>query len=101
MGVVLGFSMGLLLADAEVGDSWRKMCLVGMIFPVTMIFLTVGVLPETPRWFVLNGLDDDAREVLADIYPQGTIRVHVRCSGKAKLRLASDLTVCDLFLERF
>lgn len=69
-GVVLGFSVGLLLSGGEIGKSWRQMCMMGMVFPVAMMFLTVGILPETPRWCVLNGLDDDAREVLADIYPK-------------------------------
>ncbi|CAB9501468.1 Facilitated trehalose transporter Tret1 [Seminavis robusta] len=69
VGVVLGFSTGLLFDGMPDGDAWRAMCMLGLIFPVTIMFLTVGILPETPRWFVLNGLDNDARLVLQDIYP--------------------------------
>ena len=72
VGIVLGFATGLLFADMSDSDSWRTMCLLGMIFPISVMFLTVGILPETPRWFVLNGQDNDARLVLEDIYPKGT-----------------------------
>jgi len=71
IGVTLGFSMGLLFSDHELGDGWRKMCLVGLIFPIAMLFIVAGILPESPRWFVLNGHDAEAREVLQDIYPKG------------------------------
>ena len=71
IGVVVGFSMGLVFSDMEPGHAWRRMCLVGMVFPITLMFLTVGILPETPRWFVLNHQEVDARLVLKDIYPKG------------------------------
>jgi len=76
-GVVLGFAVGWLLADAGLSDGWRQMCLLGTIFPVVMILLVVSVLPETPRWSVLNGLDDEAREVLLDIYPKGMLLLFI------------------------
>ena len=72
VGTVLGFSTGLLFDDYPPGDAWRAMCLLGMTFPLTTIILTIGILPETPRWFVLKKKDDDARMVLQDIYPEGT-----------------------------
>jgi len=33
-----------------------------------LLFLVIGRLPESPRWFIFHGKGDDAREALIDIY---------------------------------
>jgi MFS transporter, SP family, sugar:H+ symporter len=59
-GILVAYIVNALLADAEV---WRWM--LGLAF-VPSVVLLVGMIfmPETPRWLVSRGRDDDAREVL-------------------------------------
>jgi len=71
VGCLLGFSTGHLFSSLPVDERWRAMCLLGTSFPVVMIILTATVLPETPRWLVLKGQDDEAAQVLQKIYPLG------------------------------
>lgn len=95
VGILLGFSTGLLFENHEGGDTWRAMCLLGMVFPVAVMFVTVGILPETPRWYVLNGADNDARLVLKDIYPKGfnvDLVIHDIKEALERERLAEEST---------
>jgi MFS family permease len=48
IGIVLGFSAGLILGD----NSWQYMFLLGRILPTIMIVLVVYIMPETPRWLI-------------------------------------------------
>lgn len=68
-GIVMGFSMGIFFANIEAGFQWRIMLSMGMILPCCMIFLVLNIMPESPRWFVSKGRDDDAKVVLKQIYP--------------------------------
>lgn len=71
VGIVLGFSSNLLLAGMDYGAQWRVMLLLGCIMPVVMTLTVFTIMPETPRWLVANGRFDEARTVLANIYPSG------------------------------
>lgn len=73
VGIVAGYAAGLLFSGFTPGESWRLICMLGLVGPFLIFFVVVGILPETPRWFVLNGRDEEARQVLTDIYPEGKI----------------------------
>lgn len=61
--------MGLFLADLNIGLQWRLMFLFGAILPCVMIFLVLKVMPESPRWFVAQNQDENAKHVLSQVYP--------------------------------
>ncbi|KAL7560646.1 hypothetical protein ACA910_001330 [Epithemia clementina (nom. ined.)] len=71
VGIVFGFTTGLFLGGLDDGAEWRVMFLLGCIMPVVMIILVFTVMPESPRWLVSKGQDDEAREILTKIYPSG------------------------------
>jgi hypothetical protein len=47
------------------------MFLLGGILPIVMIFLVHFVMPETPRWLLVNERETEARDILAKVYPDG------------------------------
>ena len=59
-GILVAYVVNALLADA---GAWRWM--LGLAF-IPSVVLLVGMyfMPETPRWLVSRGRDDDARDVL-------------------------------------
>jgi sugar porter (SP) family MFS transporter len=71
VGIVLGFSSGLVLAPMSDGKEWRVMFLSGAIMPVVMIVLVFTIMPESPRWLVSKNRPEEAREILQKVYPQG------------------------------
>ena len=72
IGIVFGFSTGLIFAPMSDNIEWRYMLAFGTILPMLMIvLLCTGVMPESPRWLVSNGRLNDARNVLQNIYPNG------------------------------
>lgn len=47
--------------------AWRTPIVVMQAYPV-LLFLVIGRLPESPRWFIFHGKDDDAKGALVEIY---------------------------------
>ncbi|KAL4908963.1 hypothetical protein BDW74DRAFT_174188 [Aspergillus multicolor] len=68
--LLVGFSMsnwinyGLAFADGPV--SWRFPLAFQLVF-IIMIYLVIPWLPESPRWLVMKGRDEEALEILSDI----------------------------------
>lgn len=60
-GIVIAATVNFLLADAE---AWRTMLGLGVI-PALVLLVGIFSQPETPRWLVKSGRDDEARAVLA------------------------------------
>jgi len=69
VGIVLGFTSGLVLAPLEPSREWRVMFLLGAVMPIIMIVLIFKVMPESPRWLVSKGFLDEAKLVLQQVYP--------------------------------
>jgi len=66
-GLVLGFVTGWLLYGRSLPGfaDWQLMFLVGAIFPfVVVVILLTGVVPESPRYYMITGREEDARRVL-------------------------------------
>ncbi len=59
-GILVAYAVNALLADA---GAWRWM--LGLAFiPSVVLLIGMYFMPETPRWLVSRGRDDDARDVL-------------------------------------
>jgi MFS transporter, SP family, sugar:H+ symporter len=59
-GILLAYIVNALLADSS---AWRLM--LGLAFvPSVVLLMGMFFMPETPRWLVSRGRDDEAREVL-------------------------------------
>lgn len=69
VGITLGFSSGLVFAGISDAVAWRLMFASGAIMPIILIILVEFVMPESPRWLVVNDKDAEAAKVLAQIYP--------------------------------
>lgn len=69
-GLNMAFGVNLLVTDT-LGKAnewaWRIPIVVMQIYPV-LLFLVIGRLPESPRWFIFHNKKDEAREALVDIY---------------------------------
>lgn len=66
-GQLLAFVVNALFATfVRVPHIWRYMLGFGMI-PATILFIGMQFLPESPRWLVMKGKEDQAREVLSKI----------------------------------
>lgn len=70
--VQLAITAGILIAYlvnyafTETGD-WRTMLALGAV-PGVALFAVMAILPESPRWLVLNHREDRARAVLARLH---------------------------------
>jgi sugar porter (SP) family MFS transporter len=71
VGIVFGFSTGIIFYGYEQDLQWRLMIYMGALLPVIMIALVLTVMPESPRWLVDMGRDEEAKEVLQKVYPIG------------------------------
>jgi sugar porter (SP) family MFS transporter len=71
VGIVLGFLSGIIFYGLNDNLEWRLMFAMGCILPICMIILSRTVMAESPRWLVSKGLDEEAKEVLKKIYPEG------------------------------
>ena len=65
LGILLATISGYVFGDKDTGsDAWRLMLGSAMI-PALLFFLLMYFIPETPRWLVKAGRDDEAMRVLA------------------------------------
>ncbi|KRK64651.1 sugar transport protein [Companilactobacillus tucceti DSM 20183] len=66
-GQLLAFVVNALFANfVNVPHIWRYMLGFGMI-PATALFIGMQFLPESPRWLVLKGRDEEALKILSTI----------------------------------
>lgn len=71
VGIVLGYSSGLVFHAVPANMAWRYMFGLGAVLPVVMIWLACCVMPESPRWLVQKGREEEAANVFMRIYPEG------------------------------
>jgi MFS family permease len=69
IGIVLGFTSGLVFYSLQDSVEWRVMIGMGGILPLVMIGLVYTVMPESPRWLVSKQREQEAKQVLSTIYP--------------------------------
>ena len=63
IGIVASYFSDLYFADEANPFSWRWMFYVG-VFPAIILFIGMFFLPETPRFLIGKGKDDEGKKVL-------------------------------------
>jgi MFS family permease len=75
LGIILGFTSGMLVGEMRDGMAWRSMFFIGSLLPIIMIFLATCVMVESPRWLVTKGRDEEAIPILRQIYGEGKSKI--------------------------
>lgn len=57
--------------------AWRTPIIVMQIYPA-LLFAGANLLPETPRWLVLNGEEDGAKKSIARVFGKDTVDDRIR-----------------------
>jgi sugar porter (SP) family MFS transporter len=65
-GIVIAYFVDYALAGA---DAWRWMLALSAV-PSLLVLLVLARLPDTPRWYVMQGRHDEARATLAVTDPE-------------------------------
>jgi MFS family permease len=66
--MAFGINLGVTIALGKWSQwAWRTPIIVMQVYPVLLMAL-IETLPESPRWFIFNDREDDAKEALDAIY---------------------------------
>lgn len=63
IGILIAYLVGFIFSSSA---SWRAMFLAGAV-PAIILLILYKFLPESPRWLMLKGREDEARGVFAKI----------------------------------
>ncbi|MCP4310496.1 MAG: sugar porter family MFS transporter [Bacteroidetes bacterium] len=66
VGILTAYLSDSALADNNDLECWRPMLWVGVI-PALILFIGMFFLPETPRWLMSKGREEEARKILDKI----------------------------------
>ena len=69
-GILFSYLINSFFANFEL--SWRLMLLAGVV-PSSLLFLGMLFLPDTPRWFILTGKVNKAKEALLKLQPDADV----------------------------
>lgn len=70
VGILAAYLSDRALADNSNPESWRPMLWVG-VFPALILFVGMFFLPDTPRWLMSKGREEESRKILKKIeYPE-------------------------------
>lgn len=75
IGILLAYLSNYFLAGWE--DNWRWMFASGAL-PSLLFFFCVFLVPESPRWLLAQGKDEQARSVLGKLIGSSNVEAEVR-----------------------
>lgn len=94
LGAIASAVVGLLLVGTGVG-AWRWMFLSGAV-PATIVIWLRRNLPESPRWYLSRGMDEEAEAVVATVsgsYTVSQVYKPTHSNGEAGVPLVKVLTM--------
>lgn len=72
IGVLVSYLSDLYFANEQDVTCWRPMFHVG-VFPALILLFGMFFLPETPRWLISKGFEEEGRRILRKIEPEETV----------------------------
>ena len=79
VGIMLGFISSFALSYLDPSVSWRLMVGLGGVLPIIMLYLSLAVMPESPRYLLAQGRRAEAVAVLRRV-----------CSSEAEVTTTMD-----------
>ncbi|MCO5556754.1 hypothetical protein L7F22_010306 [Adiantum nelumboides] len=64
VGILLGYVVGFVFQFLNPSYNWRLMLGIGALPAIILAYGTIFILPESPRWLVMNGRHEEAKKVL-------------------------------------
>jgi sugar porter (SP) family MFS transporter len=77
IGILVSYISDYLIASDTNPFSWRWMFYVGF-FPALILFIGMFFLPETPRWLIGKGKEEEGRKVLSRVEDPGLVEEAVQ-----------------------
>ncbi len=96
IGILVSYLSDLLFANNNDLSSWRPMFYVGVI-PGLILFIGMLFLPETPRWLMSKGREDESRHVLKKIEEPDLVEASIRRMKEDIERAKSRATFREVF----
>lgn len=95
IGILIGYTAGTYL-------NWYQLAYLGAALPIPFFLLTL-IIPETPRWYISRGRNEEARKALQWLRGKNTkidneIRDIALCDAETK---ADDMTFRELFSIKY
>lgn len=98
IGVILGYVIAYFLSGA---GNWRMMLGLAAV-PAVVVLLIVVRLPDTPRWYMMKGREEEARNVLNRIEGEGSLNVALELAQMSRsLREESGGAIREMLRKPF
>src|SRR5690606_23761337 len=94
IGILLAYLSNYFLAGWE--DNWRWMFISGAL-PSALFFFCVFLVPESPRWLLARGKDEQARVVLGKLAGSPAVEQEVGSVRRSLSQTASKAGFSELF----